>query len=141
MQTPTPEHFRKNVAYFERHYGIVDCIYVQGIEEFTHISLSNLNDEHQDRIASTFLFDWGKMQRHLGYKGLEAVCTKIKGEAFSKKVEPLRKKSLKTFNLPKERPLIISLFSEVAGASFKNDNGKIKKLKSTTASDFASVLP
>jgi len=134
LEIPKPEHFRTNVAEMEEKYGIMNCVYVRCIDEFNRLKLSEVNESHRTRIIETFLFDWGKMQRWLGYNGVEKVCKKIKEKSFAEGIEPLRNKSLKSVKLDELKGLITSLFDEIAGVSFKSKNGKVKYVESTAAS-------
>lgn len=134
MQIPDQQYFRKSVEYMEDNYGIVDCIYVQCIEEFSQTDLKQLDDKIKNRILSAFLFDWGKMQRHLGYVGLEAVYNKIKKKTFSERIESFRNRNLKETELARVENEIIRLFDDLSTTSFINDNNKTKTLGSTTAS-------
>lgn len=134
LEMPTSEHFRKNVEYMEENYGIVDCIYAQCIREFSHFRLKEIEKKHETRIVRAFLFDWGKMQRWLGNKGLREVCRKIKEKSFTVILEPLKNKSLKSVKLEELKDIIISLFNAIATTSFETKKGKIKNLNSTTAS-------
>jgi hypothetical protein len=135
VKIPNAEDFRKKVEKMEENYGITDCIYVQCTEEFSQHKLIDLNNQLKTRIIERFLFDWGKMQRQLGDEGLEKVYRKIKGKHFADRVEPLRNKSLKSTNSKELEDLIISLFDEIAGVSFKNaKQTKDKTAGSTTAS-------
>lgn len=134
MKIPTSEHFRKNVDEIEENYGIVDCVYIQCIEEFSRLKLNEVSKLHETRIIRAFLFDWGKMQRWLGDKGVEEVSRKIKEKSFVERIEPLRDKSLKLENLDKMKSLIIKLFDEISGTSFRTKNHKIKHVNSTAAS-------
>jgi hypothetical protein len=134
MQIPDPQYFRKSVEYMEETYGIVDCIYVQCVAEFSRIDLKQLDDKVKSRILSPFLFDWGKMQRHLGYVGLETVYNKIRKKTFSKKIEIFRSRKLKDTELAKVDNEIIHLFDDLSTTSFIKNNNKTKTLGSTTAS-------
>lgn len=134
METPTPEHFIKNVDENEEKYGIMDCVYVQCIKEFSRLKLSEINDLHKTRIIETFLFDWGKMQRTLGHAGIKAIYKKIKEKRFADRIEPMRKESLKTFKLEEQKGLIVDLFDKIAGISLKSKKGNNKYVGSTAAS-------
>lgn len=134
MQIPDHQYFIKSVEYMEDNYGLVDCIYVQCIEEFSQIDLKQLDNKIKNRTLSAFLFDWGKMQRHLGYVGLEAVYDKIKEKTFSEKIESFRNRNLNETKLAQAENEIIRLFDGLSTTSFINDNNKTKTLGSTTAS-------
>lgn len=134
MKIPTPKHFRKNVEEYEEKYSMVDCIYVQCTEEFSRVKLGEISELHETRIVEPFLFDWGKMQRTLGYAGIEAIYKKIKEKRFTDRIEPLRKESLKLVKLEKQQGLIVDLFDKIAGISFKSKNGKDRYVGSTAAS-------
>lgn len=134
MKIPTPEHFRENVEECEEKYGIMDCAYVQCTREFSSLKLSEMNELHRTRIIKTFLFDWGKMQRTLGYAGIEAIYKKIKEEKFADRIEPLRNKSLKSVKLEELKSLIVDLFDEVGEVSFRSKKRKDRYVRSTAAS-------
>jgi hypothetical protein len=134
MQIPDQKDFRKSVEYMEDNYGIVDCIYVQCIKEFSQVDLKQLDNRIKNRILSAFLFDWGKMQRHLGYAGLEAVYKKIKEKAFSKEIASFRSRNLKNTELSEVTSEIVQLFKDLSTTSFISDKKKEKTLGSTTAS-------
>lgn len=119
----------------EDNYGIVDCIYIQCISEFCQIQdLTQIDNRIKKRILGAFLFDWGKMQRHLGYAGLDAVYKKIKEKTFSKKINSFRHRKLRETELAGIANEIIQLFDDLSGTSFKSNNNKNKTLCSTTAS-------
>jgi len=134
VEIPKAENFRRKVAKMEENYGIIDCIYVQCTEEFSHHKLTQLNKSIRTRIIEPFLFDWGKMQRQLGYDGLKEVYGKMKEKHFADRIEPLRRKSLKSTNLDELKGLIINLFDQIASVSFKSKKGKGKNVGSTTSS-------
>jgi len=131
---PTPKRFIKNVDEYEEKYGIMDCVYVQCTKEFSSLKLSEMNELHKTRIIETFLFDWGKMQRVLGHNGIEAICKKIKEKRFAYRIEPMRKKGLKSVKLEEQKSLIVDLFDEIAKISFKSKNKRDKSVGSTAAS-------
>ena len=134
MEIPTPEHFRRNVEEIEEKYGITDCIYAQCIDEFSRLKLSEITELHEIRIIERFLFDWGKMQRWLGNKGLREVCRKIEEKFLTERLEPLRNKSMKSVKLQTLKRVTIDLFNDIARTPFKTEKGKVKNLNSTTAS-------
>jgi hypothetical protein len=135
MKIPDQQKFTKSVEHNEDNYGIVDCIYVQCIKEFSQIqNLTQIDNKIKKRVLGAFLFDWGKMQRQLGYAGLDAVYKKIKEKTFSKKIDPFRQRNLKKTDLTTLESETIQLFDDLSKTSFVNANKKIKTLGSTTAS-------
>jgi hypothetical protein len=135
IEIPSAGDFRKRVEEMEEKYGIVDCIYVNCTEEFSQHSLSELNDLLKTRILNSFLFDWGKMQRQLGYEGVNAVYEKMKDRDFANRIESLRNKNLGSSDLTdlNLRDLIITVFDEMKEVSFES-NGKTKTAGSTASS-------
>jgi hypothetical protein len=120
----------------EEKYGIADCIYIKCTEEFSQHALSELNDVLKTRILESFLFDWGKMQRQLGYEGVKAVYEIMKDKGFANRIDSLRNKKLELSNLndlENLRDLIVTVFDEIREVSFES-NGKTKTAGSTTSS-------
>ena len=129
------EDFCKSIRENEDKWGIIDCIYVQCVEEFSKCDLSLIDERVRDRILSAFLFDWDKMQRQLGHAGLQSVFKKIKDPSFALKIERFRKSKLEdAADLMFQRDEIVDLFDKIACLGFTSEKGKSKKAGSTTAS-------
>lgn len=128
----SPEEFRKYVEESERKYGISDCIYMKCIEEFNRVALSQLNEEHEIRIIRPFLLTWGVMGRVLGYRGIRAICEKLR--EINRQIEPLRRKDLFSVKLDEVKELVIELFDEIRKIKFKSKKGRQKEVGSTAAS-------
>ena len=135
MTSVSSEDFCKSIRENEDEWGIVDCIYVQCVEEFSKCELSLIDERIRDRVLSAFLFDWGKMQRQLGKVGLQAVFERIKDPSFALKIEGFRKSKLEDCaDLIHQREEIVDLFDKIARLEFLSKKGKLKKACSTTAS-------
>jgi hypothetical protein len=135
MTSISSEDFCKSVRENEDKFGIIDCIYVQCVEEFSKCDLNLIDERVRDRILLAFLFGWGSMQRQLGHAGLQAVFEKLKDPSFAEKIEQFRKKKIEdAADLMLQRDEIVDLFDGIARLRFISNKEKSKKAGSTTAS-------
>ena len=134
----TIEEFTRAIESFESIHKIPDCIYEQCVKELGTMKVSQLNEISVTRVLKPFLLDWGRMGRVLGSEGPKAINRKIK--SIGDKIEPLRKGDLFSIDLEKNRSIIIELFDEICGKTFKNREAKVKRIGPTAASKVLHLL-
>jgi hypothetical protein len=128
------------VREYETKYEELERIYLQAMENFKKRGLWGSCRYDVDLILRSYLLNWGKMRRVLGYRGCDRIGRRL--VEMKPKLDEFKEMTLSTIDMERMSDDVEDVYDEMLNAEWKSDKGRAKRVGPTaTAKVLHMALP